>query len=146
MAQDHIVADPVRRDSSEHHFASWDGTELFYRSWEPPSPSRQALVLLHRGHEHSGRFQDLVDRVKLDDFWMFAWDARGHGNSPGERGYAPSFNSVVRDLDRFVAHISESHDIPVENIAIVANSIGSVIASTWVHDYAPSIRAMAATA
>ncbi|MBC8351250.1 MAG: alpha/beta fold hydrolase [Planctomycetes bacterium] len=142
MAQDHIAADSATRISSEHGFTSWDGTELFYRTWEPQSPSRQALVLLHRGHEHSGRFQDFVDRANLDDFWMFAWDARGHGHSPGERGYAPSFSSVVRDLDWFVKHVSESHDIPVENMAIVANSIGAVITATWVHDYAPSIRAM----
>ena len=142
MSHDSINTDSVRRISLEHRFTTWDETELFYRSWQPRSQSRQAIILLHRGHEHSGRFQDTVDRADLDDFWMFAWDARGHGHSPGERGYAPSFSSIVRDLDRFVAHVSESRDIPIENIAIVANSIGAVIAATWVHDYAPSIRAM----
>lgn len=142
MAAPQDATESTSRIPSEHRFASWDGTELFYRSWEPRTPSCRALILLHRGHEHSGRFQDLVDRVDLEDFWMFAWDARGHGQSPGERGYAPSFSCVVRDLDRFVAHVSESHEIPSENIAIVANSIGSVVAATWVHDYAPSIRAM----
>ncbi|HUG67976.1 MAG TPA: bifunctional alpha/beta hydrolase/class I SAM-dependent methyltransferase [Pirellulaceae bacterium] len=142
MDQHPIAADSAERIPAERHFTSWDGTDLFYREWEPQSPSRQALVLLHRGHEHSGRFQDFVDRGELDEFWMFAWDARGHGHSPGERGYAPSFGSVVRDLGSFVEHISRSHDIPIGNIAIVANSIGAVVAATWVHDYAPPIRAL----
>lgn len=140
MAQNQIASDASLRNSSEHRFSTWDGTELFYRVWEPQSPSRQALVLLHRGHEHSGRFQDFVDRLDLGDFWIFAWDARGHGHSPGERGYALSFGSIVRDLDRFVSHLGECYDVPTENIAIVANSIGAVVASTWVHDYAADPR------
>ena len=51
-----------------------DGTELFYRAWAPSSASDKAVVLFHRGHEHSGCWQDFVDRVGLSDFWMFAWD------------------------------------------------------------------------
>jgi alpha-beta hydrolase superfamily lysophospholipase len=33
---------------------------------------------------------------------MFALDARGHGHSPGRRGYAPSVGTLVKDLDTFV--------------------------------------------
>ena len=37
--------------------------------------------------------QDFIDRIALGDFWFFAWDARGHGRSPGERGLA--YQSVM---------------------------------------------------
>ena len=130
------------RESRHHTFASWDGTDLFYRLWPASGQSNRALVLLHRGHEHSGRLQGLVDGLDLADVHCFAWDARGHGQSPGRRGHAESFSALVRDLDAFVRHIASVHAIPVEEIAVVANSVGSVIASTWVHDYAPSIRAL----
>src|SRR5689334_4798105 len=80
---------------SEHTFITWDGMELFYRAWLPASRATRALVLFHRGHEHSGRFHDLVrDLESPDDTAVFAWDARGHGRSPGERGYADSFADV----------------------------------------------------
>jgi alpha-beta hydrolase superfamily lysophospholipase len=100
------------------------------------------LILIHRGHEHSGRLQELLDTLNMPDFWAFSWDNRGHGKSPGERGHAPSYSALVRDLDAFVRHVCQKHGIPVENVAIVANSVGAVTAAAWVHDYAPRIRCM----
>ena len=32
-----------------------DGAKLFYRTWLPERPAERALVLFHRGHEHSER-------------------------------------------------------------------------------------------
>src|SRR3972149_918239 len=125
---------------SEHFMTTWDGPRLFYRAWQPPIPSRKALVLLHRGHEHSGRFEDVVNALALDDMSVFAWDARGHGLSPGERGYADSLACLVKDAEAFVRHISAAHDIPLENMVLLAHSVGAVIAAAWVHDYAPPIR------
>jgi alpha-beta hydrolase superfamily lysophospholipase/SAM-dependent methyltransferase len=130
------------RTASEHTFISWDGTRLFYRSWPAAVPTDRALLLLHRGHEHSGRFQEVVDLLGLEDVAVFAWDARGHGRSPGERGYAPSFGCLVKDADAFARHISREHGIPVKNMAVLAHSVGAVVAAAWVHDYAPPVRAL----
>ncbi|HRF63227.1 MAG TPA: bifunctional alpha/beta hydrolase/class I SAM-dependent methyltransferase [Candidatus Competibacter sp.] len=130
------------RQASEHSFRSWDGTELFYRAWLPEQSITRAVILFHRGHEHSGRWQDVVDKLDLPDFAVFAWDARGHGRSPGERGYAEHLGVLVWDVEAFVGHVSRQHGIPVENIVVFAHSVGSVLAATWVHDYAPKIRAL----
>src|SRR5690242_14051893 len=100
----------------EGSFPAPDGVELFYRAWIPPVQTDKALLLFHRGHEHSGRFADLAQRLNLTDTAIFAWDARGHGKSPGERGYADSFATVIRDIDAFVRFISQKHRIPIENI------------------------------
>ena len=43
-----------------------DGTKLFYRAWLPPQPTDKALILFHRGHEHSGRLVDVVEQLNLD--------------------------------------------------------------------------------
>jgi alpha-beta hydrolase superfamily lysophospholipase/ubiquinone/menaquinone biosynthesis C-methylase UbiE len=129
-------------ETVEDRFSSWDGTELFYRAWKPQVKSNKALVFLHRGHEHSGRIEQQVEDFGLGDFWAFAWDIRGHGHSPGPRGYTDDYYDHVRDLDAFVRFVAEEYDVPVENIVLVANSIGAVTASAWVHDFAPRIRAM----
>ena len=127
----------------EKAFASHDGVELFYRAWPARSgTAKGAIVLLHRGHEHGGRVAHLVEELGLDDFAFYAWDARGHGRSPGERGHSPSFAHSVRDLDCFVRHISETDGFATHQVAVVAQSVGAVLASTWVHDYAPHIRAL----
>src|SRR6185436_3839404 len=46
------------------------------------------------------------------------------------------------DIDAFVRHISETHQIPVENMIVLAHSVGAVTAATWVHDFAPPIRGL----
>lgn len=132
----------VNRQASEHSFRSWDGTELFYRAWLPEQNTDRAIILFHRGHEHSGRWQDVVNKLDLPNFALFAWDARGHGHSPGERGDAENLGVLVRDMDTFVSHVSRHYGIPIENIVVFAHSVGSVLAATWAHDYAPKIRAL----
>ena len=108
----------------------------------PEQSTNRAVILFHRGHEHSGRWQDVVDRLDLPDFALFAWDARGHGRSPGERGWAENLGVLVRDVDAFVGHVSRQYGIPTENIVVFAHSVGSMLAANWVHDYAPKIRAL----
>jgi alpha-beta hydrolase superfamily lysophospholipase len=128
--------------STEHTYRSWDGVELFYRAWLPTQPADRALVLLHRGHEHSGRWQETVEALDLRDVAVFASDARGHGHSPGERGAAENLAALIRDVEAFVRHISSQYEIPVENVMVMAQSVGAVIAAAWVHDFAPPIRGL----
>jgi alpha-beta hydrolase superfamily lysophospholipase len=129
------------RQASEHTFPTHDGVPLFYRHWPATGGERRGAVLLfHRGHEHSARMAHLVDELDLPDFDFFAWDARGHGRSPGERGYSPSLATTVRDVQTFVDHIRENHGLAEEELAVVAQSVGAVVVATWVHDYAPRIR------
>jgi alpha-beta hydrolase superfamily lysophospholipase/SAM-dependent methyltransferase len=123
-------------------FASWDGAELFYRAWIPPAAKEKALLLFHRGHEHSGRWSEVVEMLDLSDVAIFAWDARGHGRSPGERGSAENFGAMVKDVDAFARHIAGHHGFALENIIVLAHSVGAVSVAAWVHDYAPPIRAM----
>lgn len=118
-----------------------DGIGLFYRAWIPPGATR-AVVLCHRGHEHSGRLAETAAAITPPGVAAFAWDARGHGRSPGRRGFAPGFARMVQDLDEFVHGISERHGIAMDRIVVVAHSVGAVVASAWVHDYAPGIRGL----
>jgi alpha-beta hydrolase superfamily lysophospholipase/SAM-dependent methyltransferase len=128
--------------ATEHAVASWDGTELFYRAWLPATSPNKALLLFHRGHEHSGRWQETVDALDLKDVAIFAWDARGHGRSPGERGAARHGADIVKDVDAFARHIAKQYAIPFQNTIVLAHSLGAVHVAAWVHDYAPPIRAM----
>ena len=122
-------------------FKTADDTELFYR-YRPAKDgsNNKAIVLFHRGHEHSGRMMFVADELGFDNFAYFAWDARGHGNSPGERGDSPSFGTSVSDIQAFMQHIEQEYQIPQDNICVIAQSVGAVLVSTWLHDYAPKIR------
>lgn len=122
-----------------------DGQSLFYRHWPALNPSngaRKVIVLFHRGHEHSGRLQHIVDELGITDADFYAWDARGHGRTGGERGYSPSLGRSVRDVEEFVRHVVSHSGVAMSDIIVVGQSVGAVLVATWVHDYAPSIRAM----
>lgn len=128
--------------AQEQRLTSWDGTELFYRAWVPRSGLTKALLLFHRGHEHGGRWAETVETLGLDDVAVFAWDARGHGRSSGERGAARELRHLIKDVDVFVRHVSAEHAIPIEDMIVLAHSLAAVTVTAWVHDYAPPIRAM----
>ena len=85
------------------------------------------MILFHRGHEHSGRLQHIVDELDLPDIAMFAWDARGHGYSGGPPATLPSPTTVLRDIDTMVellrsfadsmsAHLGEAQDESTSNL------------------------------
>ena len=139
-----IADDATARPCEGGRFRTHDGVELFYRHWPVATgvARRGSVLLVHRGHEHSGRVAHLADELDLPEFDVFAHDARGHGRSDGERGHSPGFASSVRDLDAFVAHLGAAHGVDMPDLAVVAQSVGAVVAATWVHDYAPPVRSM----
>jgi alpha-beta hydrolase superfamily lysophospholipase len=133
------------RPRQEHHFETHDGVALFYRHWPATldaSAPKRGIVLVHRGHEHSGRMAHLADELDLPGFDVLAYDMRGHGRSPGARGDSPSFGHSVRDLQSFVDHIAAAHGIAPAEVVVIAQSVGAVLAATWAHDYAPKIRGL----
>ena len=131
------------RTPEERYFQTSDGNRLFYRYWAPLTGApKRALVLFHRGHEHSGRLQHIVDELDMPDMAMFAWDARGHGLSREAANSKPTIGLLIKDVDDFARHISTSFDIPEQEIGVIGQSVGAVLAAAWVHDYAPRIRCL----
>lgn len=133
------------RQAQSLHFSTHDGVELHYRHWPATRNEhqpRRALVMFHRGHEHGGRMAHLADELDLPGYDIFAWDARGHGLSPGARGDSPSFATSVRDVQTFIDHIQARHGIAEPDMAVLAQSVGAVLIATWAHDYVPKVRCL----
>ncbi|SES79894.1 bifunctional alpha/beta hydrolase/class I SAM-dependent methyltransferase [Thorsellia anophelis] len=128
--------------TQNHAMTAIEAPAVHTASTEQSSGAKGAILLFHRGHEHAGRMAHLVDELNLPDFDFFAWDARGHGLSPGERGYSPSIGTSVRDIQSFMLHITQQYQHQENDMFLIAQSVGAVLASTYVHDYAPKIRGM----
>src|SRR5437660_11230412 len=109
------VTPTVRFQPTEHTCPLPDGTALFYRAWLPSTPTQQALLLFHRGHEHSARWQDTVEALALDDMAIFAWDARGHGRSPGTRGAADSLAVLVQTKNAAAQRSDVDYGLTADN-------------------------------
>ena len=121
-------------------FDTFDGNKIFYRKWNFEK-DKKTLIIIHRGHEHSERLNILAQDEKFLKYNIFAYDLRGHGYTKIKS--SPNSMDYVRDLDSFVKHIKSEYQIKEEDIFIVANSIGGVILSAYVHDFAPNIAGIA---
>lgn len=121
-------------------FKSFDGNEIFYREWNY-QPNQKSVIIIHRGHEHSERLNDIANSVQFSNYNIFAFDLRGHGHTKTETSSV--FMDYVRDLDSFSKFLQSDYDVKMSDIFVVANSIGGVISTAWVHDFAPQIAGMA---
>ena len=133
------------RRHEEYFFPAADGAQLVLSLLGPrTSEADRAIVLLHRGHEHSGRIMHLVDELDLPEFAMFAWDARGHGALVRGRiePQSDALHLRQRSGSLSCATSPTRTAFRMENIAVIAQSVGGVLAATWVHDYAPKIRCL----
>ncbi|GAA3508052.1 alpha/beta fold hydrolase [Aquimarina addita] len=125
---------------STGQFNSFDGSEIFYRTWNF-KPSQKTIIIIHRGHEHSERLQDIATSSQFSQFNVFGFDLRGHGHTKTETSSV--FMDYVRDLDAFVKYLQSNYEVSTHDVFVVANSIGGVIAAAWAHDFAPNIAGMA---
>ncbi len=131
--------------TTEGTFKSFDARELFFRSWEHDVQSNgRILILLHRGHEHSGRLENIAEKPEFAGYKIFSYDNRGHGETRVNATY--EFMDLVRDLDAFVAFVCKKEGKSQEDVCMIANSVAGVVASTWIHDYAPKVRGVALVA
>ena len=100
----------------ESTFRTHDGVELFYRLWRRSRPGALRLSCSITVRALGGWRTWAGGRCCQFDF--FAWDARGHGRSPGHAATRRA-SASVRDV-RLVDHIATQHGIGPENIGIVA--------------------------
>ena len=69
--------------------------------------ARAVLVLVHGYGEHSGRYGNLVKPLAELGYAIYAFDLRGHGESPGQRGHIMGWGDYREDLQRFLHHVQE---------------------------------------
>ncbi|MET3537230.1 bifunctional alpha/beta hydrolase/class I SAM-dependent methyltransferase [Chryseobacterium limigenitum] len=122
------------------NFKSFDESEIFYREWNY-QPQQKSIIIIHRGHEHSERLNDIAQSPQFSNYTIFAFDLRGHGHT--KMPTSSVFMDYVRDLDSFSKFLQSKYEVKISDVFVLANSIGGVVASAWAHDFAPDIAGMA---
>ena len=111
----------------EDEFEGYKNYGLYYQSWLPANEPKAVLLVVHGLAEHSGRYMNLVNHFVPKGYAIYGFDQRGHGKSPGLRGYVERFSYFISDLETFLGMVRGKH--PDTRIFIVCHSIGGTIAA-----------------
>ncbi len=115
---------------NENKFIAKDGLEIFWKKFIPESETKAIVVYAHGILEHQEIYDHFFTELTKAGFFVYAFDARGHGRSGGKRGYVDDFNDFVDDMKMFVSEIvkKEANGKP---IFIVSHSMGSLITLSY---------------
>jgi alpha-beta hydrolase superfamily lysophospholipase len=120
----------VAQAYQEEWFKGSGGLSLFRQTWRPAGPTRAVLINVHGLGDHSGLYPALVEHFTARGIAVYAFDLRGNGRSPGQRGYVERWDQYVEDLERFIAVVRREE--PDRPVFLLGNSLGGRI----VLDYA----------
>ena len=102
-------------------------------------PDKKVIILSHGLGEYSGRYQHVAEYFNQKGISVYAPDHRGHGESPGVRGFIKSFDQYVCDLDQFVNYVR--HIEKDKEFYLLGHSMGGLIAIGYLIQGAPYIHA-----
>jgi alpha-beta hydrolase superfamily lysophospholipase len=71
---------------------------LYAEQFLPPGPPRGVVVVTHGYAEHCGRYRELANVIVGAGWAALTYDVRGHGQSPGIRGFIDRFDAYLEDL------------------------------------------------
>ncbi|XP_078270368.1 monoglyceride lipase-like isoform X1 [Rhinoraja longicauda] len=108
------------------NFVNEDGEYLFCRYWEPSSPPRALVMIVHGAGEHSGSYMNLASMLVNQSLFVFSHDHVGHGQSEGQRLNVSNFKVFVRDSLQHIDMMKRRH--PGLKIFLLAHSMGGLIA------------------
>ena len=108
-------------------FTAHDGLTLFERSWQPDTPPRATVAILHGGGEHSGRYHHVAERLTVAGLRVDAFDQRSHGRSDRVRDVALQCDDAHHLLDDTALWLARRpRDIP---LFVIGHSMGGLVAT-----------------
>ncbi len=129
---------------TELYGSTFDGIRVFSREWRPRAQSlRAAVCLIHGIGEHSGRYAGFAKEMSDQGFGVAAFDLRGHGRSSGKRGHTPSFEALLRDIDRALEQTTRRFS--GAPLFLYGQSMGGNLALNYAIRRQPSIAGVIAT-
>jgi alpha-beta hydrolase superfamily lysophospholipase len=98
---------------------------LYAETFVPASP-HGVVVVTHGYAEHCGRYREVAHVIVKAGWAALSYDVRGHGHSPGRRGYIDRFTTYLDDLAAAQAIARKLVPAPAPMV-LLGHSHGSLI-------------------
>lgn len=131
-------------DHIESTFTSADGMELFAQRWRPEGEPKAIVALVHGLGEHSGRYENVVDALVPAGYAIYAFDHRGHGRSPGQRGHIDGWEQFRGDVGAFLRYLQSQE--PGQPLFLMGHSLGGLIVLEYVLHHPEGLEGVIASA
>lgn len=135
--------------SSTFTFKDKDDIEIFVYKWEPDTPAKAVVQIVHGLAEHAKRYARVAEALCNDGYLCYANDARGHGRTAGdltEKTLAGNagvlgpngWRGVVNDLHELTNIIKkERPDLP---IFLIGHSWGAMLTQDYIQDWGNELK------
>ena len=128
---------------AEHSWRTFDGLTVFAQTWQPDRTPKAVIALVHGVGDHSGRYPTFVEAFTAAGYAVSAYDLRGHGRSEGPRIFAPSYESLLRDID---GHLEATRDrFPGIPVVLYGHSFGGAQVLCYVMKRRPKLACVVAS-
>lgn len=121
---------------TQHALITVDGLRLKRWTWPSSTAERGIVVIAHGYAEHAGRYAWLASRLNAGGYRVESIDARGHGESEGERVYLPSIDVLAGDLGALCDELLQEDR---SRVFVLGHSLGSLVALKTVARRQPGI-------
>ncbi|MBT3337319.1 MAG: alpha/beta hydrolase [Anaerolineae bacterium] len=132
-----------KRSQIKWRFKSKDGIELFAHAFPPENPPKAVICLVHGHGEHIERYEHLAAFLNNANYAVIGFDHRGHGQSDGTRGHAPSYDMLLDDIEVFLAEVAEYY--PSLPRFIYGHSMGGNLVLNYSLRRKPDVKGVIAT-
>ncbi len=123
----------------ESAFKGSGGLELYCQCWRPESQPKAVLAIVHGMGEHSGRYGNVAGALVPRGYAVHAFDLRGCGRSPGQRGHIDAWLQFRDDTGAFLRAVGEQESLvgppPGERdvpLFLMGHSMGGLIVLDYV--------------
>ncbi|MCI5080125.1 MAG: alpha/beta hydrolase [Saprospiraceae bacterium] len=99
--------------AKEFYWTTKDGIDIFGKEW-PLNDPKAVIGLVHGLGEHISRYDHVATFLNEKGYAVVGYDRRGHGQSGGKRGHAPSLQALLEEIDGLLAQCKKRYpNLPV---------------------------------
>lgn len=124
----------------EGQFTASGGARLYERRFLAADLLQANVAIIHGYGDHCARYDWVMGRFRDAGVSSFSYDQRGHGRSPGKRGYVFRFEDFLDDLEVFLRHIAP--DLGGRPLFLMGHSMGAMVLARYAQTRVVAARGM----
>jgi alpha-beta hydrolase superfamily lysophospholipase len=132
---------------TEHSLLNWKATDsvvIKAQRWAVEGGDCAGVIcIVHGLGEHCGRYETVAEYFNDLGYSVLSYDLRGHGQSPGKRGHAPSYETLLSGVERLLHYAACQY--PGRPRILWGQSLGGNIVMNYALRHNPDIAGVIAT-